>query len=522
MLDLILHHFKPTILTTSSEKLSKFLVNELINYKYSYSDNVILENFSVSLANYSQLKEILSNDSNLDKNFVVVTNVDYNVLKDIVNKFDLEIIDLDNVNDKIKIKLISSLVFLKLGLRSDFSSDFWINLLKIISNNFFELYFIYKVISSNVNEKESINRHFFYRVRSYLEDNFSDIERIDFYPDKKNINDFLYFLLNPMDKRNFYKGFMDFDLLDRIYHKYLILSDLSTKNFENLIIDSDSAFVANFINVFSSLGQLVFITSLNDFLIPEDILSDKFGSEDFSYVLDFIFLILDKKILYVKANEKSFLFYVKSIKVNNMESIRSFLKRYSIDFQDIRFIFYSYSEVYNKLINFVILNLSDNLELSYRILSTSILAKNSEYYNNFGFVNIAKGNLDKAKDYILKRLSFDPKDVLANYNLAVVYWLQKDYVSALDVLKNKFLFVDEPNSASFSVVIPIYPFDKKVFLFDVKIDVLIKASLANLLFLSGQKEEAIKIFSKISIDYLKVTPSFYNYLLDSKNYIENN
>jgi tetratricopeptide (TPR) repeat protein len=205
-----------------------------------------------------------------------------------------------------------------------------------------------------------------------------------------------------------------------------------------------------------------------------------------------------------------------------MESIKSFLKRYSIDFQDIRFIFYSYSEVYNKLINFVILNLSDNLELSYRILSTSILAKNSEYYNNFGFVNIAKGNLDKAKDYIFKRLSFDPKDVLANYNLAVVYWLQKDYVSALDILKNKFLFVDEPNSASFSVVIPIYPFDKKVFLFDVKIDVLIKASLANLLFLSGQKEEAIKIFSKISIDYLKVTPSFYNYLLDSKNYIENN
>jgi tetratricopeptide (TPR) repeat protein len=170
----------------------------------------------------------------------------------------------------------------------------------------------------------------------------------------------------------------------------------------------------------------------------------------------------------------------------------------------------------------VILNLSDNLELSYRILSTSILAKNSEYYNNFGFVNIAKGNLDRAKDYILKRLSFDLSDVLANYNLAVVYWLQKDYVSALDILKNKFLFVDEPNSASFSVVIPIYPFDKKVFLFDVKIDVLIKASLANLLFLSGQKEEAIKIFSKISIDYLKVTPSFYNYLLDSKNYIENN
>lgn len=518
MLHLIVKQRGPLLLYTSSPVLAQFLTKEIIqNCGYYYSENEIKDKTITTCFEYGSAKAIQpKNDT------IIVSTLEESIWQEL--NPTLKTINLDNLPSWMKINLIAYLVFSAKNLRKSFSSNFWISLLKIISNNFFELYFIYKIITktfgeqSKNDEKVSLNKTFIRELLGYIEDNFIVEDDIGVYPSEKEISKFLYFLINPFFKENPYKFLVDMDLYKRIYHKYKILSELSAKNLDKLVISLNDNFIFKLLEILNKLGDFSYITCLDDLPAWDSNIIEQLDLENFYSIYPFslIFCLLDKKIVILEYEKKYFLFEVKNIKASNID-FKSFFKRYGWDLNSINFINYTSNEVYSSFLKLVISSLKVNLSLAYNIISIPLLAHDYEYYNNKGFILLLFENLEQARENFEKYLKIDPQDLLVNYNLAVSYWLEGKYEKALKIISDKIDSVI--SSRLFSVVLPIYPFKKKELLFEIESLSLYRISLANLLFLTNRKEEAKKIISKIDSEKIKPFKDLFSYFVESYEYI---
>lgn len=517
MLSNLIKPNKPTILYSSSHKLSQFITYQIIqelNYKYTEDKTKIKSKTIINCQNYSEAKEI-----NFKKDTIVISPIDISLWKDI--NPNLNLIDLDNLPDYLKVNLISNLVFTHKNLRQGFNSNFWINSLRILSNNFFEIYFFYLTITKFLQneDKIGINKIFFHRLIDFLEDNFSIQPNIDIYPKENEINKFLYFLLNINEKENVYKFFGDIDQVERIHYKYKLISDLSTKKIEKLVINKDESFINHLGELLRNyFGECSFVTTLDYWPdLNSDFIENLNLDDDLSiYPFSLIFVLLDKKIMSLKYKGKVYLFEMKNIKSSSLD-VKKLLSRFDINIDDVEFIYYDSDTVHSEFIKLVISLLSTNVQLAYRIMKIPFLAFNIEYYNNIGFISLLMENFVEAESYFQRYLSIYPNDFLVNYNLATLYWLNNQYDKSLQLIKT--INFSNYQGRILSAIIPIYPFYKKTVIFEVDASLLYKISLANLLYLNNQQEESIKILSKIEEKKLLYNPAFYNYFIESKKHI---
>ncbi|MCS6954931.1 MAG: hypothetical protein NZM44_01045 [Candidatus Calescibacterium sp.] len=488
-------------------------------YRYSIE---IQEKTVINSFDYNSAKQIANQ---VREDTIVVSTIDLSIWNEL--NPSMEKINLDNLNDIDRINFLAFLVFSNKSLRKGFASSFWINLLKLLSNNFFEIYFVYKTINQFLgayDERININRSFLNLIMNYIEDAYHVEEGFDIYPSKQELNRFLYFLINSSDFDNPYKIFDEVDLLDRIYHKYKILAELSSKDLNNLIIFKNTSVIEKILDIFDNyLGQIVYVTCLkvfpdfNDQSIIQRIRLDDFSS---IYPFSLIFTLLDKKVLVIRINEYFFVFEIKSMRSENIENVKSVLKRFGIDFSYLDFIHYSSNEIYSDFIRLIIQLLKSDVRLAYNILSTPFLAYDYEYYNNKGFVSLLVDNFDEARENFLKYLEINPNDLLVNYNLATTYWFNKEYSKAIEIIK-KITDINYQKKL-FSVVIPVYPFHKKSLIFDVDVKTFLKIVFANLLFLNNEREEAFRLISKISDDKVKHDENLVKFLNECKEFIYEN
>ncbi|MFN4219321.1 MAG: tetratricopeptide repeat protein [bacterium] len=523
MLHLITKKNKPTLLYTSSQTLAKFLTHEIIqNLGYTYSEDKIENKTVINCFNYNSIRNVTPKDDT-----IIISTVEISLWKEI--NPSLESIDLDNLPTWLKVVLISFLVFENKNLRKGFSSNFWINCLKLLSNNFFEIYFLYKVIGkmqekifdlSQESEKINLNKFLMYAILSYIEDNFSIGNDMGMYPGEKEKNRFLYFLLNPQYEENPYKFLLDVDLVGRIYYKYKILSDLSSKKLENLVISDQDKEIYRFLDVLSKLGSFSYLSVLD--LYP-NWGSDLVGNIELDdlltiYPFSLIFCLLDKKVLILGFQNKYYLFEIKEAKNLNV-NIKDFLGKHGLEIFSADLIHYTSQEIYSNFVKLIISSLKSNPQVGYKIISLPLLAYDYEYYNDKGFILMLLEKFEESKENFEKYLKVDEKDLLVNYNLAVLYWLNGDYKKALEIISQRINSLD--TKRFFSVVIPIFPYRKKTLIFDVEPVWLYKISLANLLFLNGNKEEAKKLISKIDIQKVSYNREFLEYFKESLNFISN-
>lgn len=514
MLNLILKN-KPTVLCTESIKIANIIVNIIIEQKkYKYSEYLNEKYIITTVFDYIKAREIAPNISNEN---IVVSTLDSSIWKEL--REDAEVWNLDNLGFN-KLTFISFLVFSNPKLRKGFSSNFWINSLKILSPNFFEIYIFSKVIEdlSKNEEKLNLNKNFFNTVIDYLEEKFSIENTVDIYPRSGEMSKFLYFLLDSKNPNNLYKVFNDLDLLDRIYHKYKILYNLPSKNFDTLILDYQDDYIRKIVEVFNrSCGEINFLSCVDKLPIFEGKEVESLDLENLStiYPFSFVFIFLDKKIVVLEKEKKYFIFEAKNLKISNVEIVKSVFEKFNIKFDNVYFIYYTSQEIYSEFIKMIIKSLRYDVNLSFKILSTPLLAFDYEYYNNLGFVLMLKDDLDEAEKIFFKYLDFH--DMLINYNIATLYWLKQNYSKSLEILENG--LKKGYKERFFSVVIPIYPFPKKTLLFDVDSNMLLKIAYANLLFLNGDKEEAKKIITKIPEDKTKYDENLYRYFVESRNFI---
>ncbi len=514
MLNLILKN-KPTVLCTESTKIANIIVNIIIEQKkYKYSEYLNEKYTVTTVFDYIKAKEIAPNISNEN---IVVSTLDSSIWKEL--RQDVEVWNLDNLGFN-KLTFISFLVFSNPKLRKGFSSNFWINALKILSPNFFEIYIFSKIIEdlSKNEEKLNLNKNFFNAFIDYLEEKFSIENTVDIYPRTGEINKFLYFLLDSKNPNNLYKSFNDIDLLDRIYHKYKILYNLPSKNLDTLILDYEDDYIRKIVEVFNrSCGEINFLSCVDNLPSFEGKEIENLDLENLStiYPFSFVFIFLDKKIIVVEKDKKYFIFEAKNLKISNVEIVKSVFEKFNIQFYNVYFIYYTSQEIYSEFIKMIIKSLRYDVNLSFKILSTPLLAFDYEYYNNLGFVLMLKGDLDEAEKIFFKYLDFD--DILINYNIATLYWLKGNYLKSLEIFQQK--LEKTQKERMFSVIIPIYPFPKKSLLFDIDGGVLRKISFANLLFLNGYYDDALRALSKVSEDRAKYDENLYKYFLESKNFI---
>lgn len=522
MINLLLKPNKPTVLYTESPKLAAIITQDIIqqqNYRYS---SEIDEKTIINCFNYKEAKEIATK---IKEDTIIVCTFDLSVWDEL--NPNLEKINLDNLSDEDKIVLMSNLVFSSKRLRKAFSSSFWINLLRILSNSFFELHFLDKVISlyfNDTKEKISIGRSFFNALIDYFEDNYSMDNILDIYPPSEDTGRFLYFLTSSDSHNNPYKIFQEVDMLERLHYKYKLLAEFSTKQIENLVISKELPTIQKIIGVFNQyLGNLVYITSLRSFpdFNDQSIIYNLSLSDHRSlYPFSLVFLLLDKKVLVLRINDQYFLFEIKSYKYGNIENIKAVFRRFGIDFSYLDIIYYSSSEIYSEFIKLVIELLNTNPSLAYNVIGMPLLALDYEYYNNVGFVCMVVDRLDLAEKNFKQYLSSVPNDFLVNYNLATTYWLTKRYTEALQIISRLLNLFN--TSRIFSVIIPIYPFRKKTILYDIESINLLKISYANLLFLNGKREEALNILKKLLQDGITINISLKTYLEESLRYINEN
>ncbi|MEN3015486.1 MAG: hypothetical protein ABDH21_05475 [bacterium] len=520
MLELLIKSNQLTLLHTNSEKASKFITNEIVNqlgYKYCSRIDQQSQNVVINCSDYLECRNLVKH---VQGNVIVVSTIDPGVWKEL--NPDINIINLDKLEEHYRINLLSFVVLSNQNLREGFSSGFWVNSLKLVSNNFFEIYILHK-ICQHYQQKVSFNKSFVGSILSYLEDNLDVEPNIDFYPDKDQINSYLYFLMDPYNSSNPYKIFNEMELFDRIYHKYKIIYGLSSKEIENTIIDMDYLRVNQILKALEKIiDKVYFIGSVSQIPDMENYSLEETNPENMLsiYPLCFVFLLMDKRVIGIKVDNRYFLFEIRgsssySRQIYSKQTIISILNRSGVKISDLVIFEHDSRQILDMLMEVVFNAIRVNIDLAYNILRTPIMAVSNDYYNNLGFVAMVKGDYEVAKQNLTKSYQIKTNDFLSSYNLACLHWLQNEYDKALKIIQN----ISTISTKYLGVIIPIYPFPKKNLLFNVDSGLLLKISLANLLFLNGNKQEAFRIIEKIPENKVKYSESFYKYYLECREFI---